>query len=130
LTVTRDAHYDRAMPDLAAVAGRSTARITTRGRRTGKPHTVTIWFAVEGRTIYLGTLNAERDWVRNATKNPDVTLDVDGVRIRGQASTITDPSVEAHVRALLAQKYWAAWIGSWFGLAPAHTFRVDHLETT
>ena len=68
--------------------------------------------------------------MRNAAKTPDVTLDVDGVRVRGQAKTITDPALEAHVRALLARKYWAAWIGSWFGLAPARTFRVDHLEIT
>ena len=130
--------HPRAMPGamgdvaarLAAVAGRSTAQITTRGRRTGKPHTVTIWFAVDGATIYLGTLNANRDWVRNAAKRPDVTLELDGVRVRGQATTITDAAGEAHVRSLLARKYWAAWIGSWFGLAPARTFRIDHLEIT
>jgi len=134
LTVARPRAMPGAMGDLAArlaaVAGRSTAKITTRGRRTGKPHTVTIWFAVDGATIYLGTLNAKRDWVRNAAKNADVTLDVDGVRVRGQAKTITDPATEAHVRALIARKYWAAWIGSWFGLAPARTFRLDHLEIT
>jgi len=115
---------------LAPIAGRSTARITTRGRRTGKPHTVTIWFAVDGATIYLGTLNADRDWVRNAAKTPDVTLDVDGVRVRGRAIVITDPDAEAHARSLIAGKYWAAWIGSWFGLKPARTFRLDRLEIT
>jgi hypothetical protein len=52
---------ERPMPDsdlsarLAAVEGSSTCRITTRGRRSGKPHTVTIWFLVEGTTLYLGT---------------------------------------------------------------------------
>jgi len=33
---------------LAAIKDRGTLRITTRGRRTGKPHTVTIWFVVDG----------------------------------------------------------------------------------
>jgi F420H(2)-dependent quinone reductase len=113
---------------LAAVAGRSTLRITTRGRRTGRAHTVTIWFVVEGTTLYLGTLSTTRDWVRNVVKDPDVTLTVDGLRIRGRAARITDPKQDAHVRELLARKYWMAWIGSWFGKGPAATFRIDRVE--
>jgi nitroimidazol reductase NimA-like FMN-containing flavoprotein (pyridoxamine 5'-phosphate oxidase superfamily) len=110
---------------LAAVADRSTCRITTRGRRTGRPHTVPIWFLVEGTTVYLGTLNTERDWVRNLEKSPEVTLDVDGLRIHGHAATVHDAALENHVHELLAHKYWMAWIGSWFGKGPARTFRVD-----
>jgi hypothetical protein len=113
---------------LAAVKDRGTLRITTRGRKSGKPHTVPIWFAVEGSTVWLGTLDARRDWVRNVARSPEVVLDVDGLRVRGRASTVTDPTVEAHVRDLLAKKYWMAWIGSWFGKGPARTFRVDGVE--
>jgi len=112
---------------LAAVKDRSTLRITTRGRKSGKPHTVPIWFAVEDATVYLGTLDARRDWVRNVGKAPDVLLDVDGVRFRGRASVVTDPRDKAHVRDLLAKKYWMAWVGSWLGKGPARTFRVDDL---
>jgi general stress protein 26 len=120
------------MPDLArnlaAVKDQSTARITTRGRRTGKPHSRPIWFVVDGLTIYLGTLNAQRDWVRNAQKNPDVLLDFGSLRVRGQLATVTDPALEARIRELIAGKYWVAWIGSWFGARPDRTFRVDALE--
>jgi hypothetical protein len=137
LTLARAAHYDRAMPAsndvatrLAPLAQRSTARITTRGRRSGRAHTVTIWFLVDGTTIYLGTLDARRDWVRNAVKTPEVTLEIDGLRVRGTARVITDSAVEARVRALLAGKYWMAWIGSWFGMGPARTLRVDDVEVT
>ena len=120
------------MPDslserLAAVKDRSTCRITTRGRRTGKPHTRIVWFAVEDTAVYLGTLNARRDWVRNAQKNPDVELDLGALRLRGRLSTITDPALEAHVNALIAAKYWVAWIASWFGKGAERTFRVDQL---
>ncbi|HJQ85443.1 MAG TPA: nitroreductase/quinone reductase family protein [Candidatus Binatia bacterium] len=115
---------------LAPVANRRTARITTRGRRTGKPHTVTIWFVVDGNAIYLGTLDAKRDWVRNAAKTPAIELELDGTRVRGRAHAIADPALEKHVRALLAAKYWAAWIASWFGMGPARTFRVHELEVT
>jgi hypothetical protein len=113
---------------LAAVKDRGTCRITTRGRKSGKPHTVTIWFLVEDTTLYLATLNARRDWVRNLQKTPEIVLEIDGLRVRGRASVIRDPAVEAHVRDLLAKKYWMAWIGSWFGKGPERTFRVDTLE--
>ena len=106
----------------------STARITTRGRKTGKPHSRPIWFVVDGPTIYLGTLNARRDWVRNAQKNADVMLDFGALRVRGHLATVTDPALEARIRELLAGKYWTAWIGSWFGARPDRTFRVDALE--
>jgi deazaflavin-dependent oxidoreductase (nitroreductase family) len=113
---------------LAAVRDRSTCRITTRGRKTGKPHTVTIWFVADGSTLYLGTLNARRDWVLNLQKTPDVTIDIDGVRVRGRATAIADPAADAHVRELLARKYWMAWIGSWFGKGPERTFRVEGVQ--
>jgi F420H(2)-dependent quinone reductase len=112
---------------LAAVKDRGTCRITTRGRRTGKPHTRTIWFVVENTVLYLGTLNARRDWVRNAQKNPDVELDLGALRVRGRLSTITDPQLDAHVHELIAAKYWAAWIASWFGKGPERTFRVEQV---
>jgi len=115
---------------LAAVKDRGTLRITTRGRKTGKPHTVPIWFVVEDTTVWLGTLDPRRDWVRNLQKTPDVVLDLDGLRLRGRAHAISDPAVDRHVRELLARKYWMAWIGSWFGKGPARTFRVEGLEVT
>jgi len=112
---------------LAALKDRSTLQIVTRGRRTGRPHAKVIWFVVDGRAIYLGTLNAKRDWVRNAQKNPDVELELPGLRLRGRLSTITDANEDARVHRLRAGKYWAAWIGSWFGMGPERTFRVDGL---
>jgi len=118
---------DSLSEQLAAVSDRSTCRITTRGRRTGKPHSRIIWFVVENTVLYLGTLNPRRDWVRNAQKNPDVELDLGALRVRGRLSTITDPALDAHVHELIAGKYWAAWIASWFGKGPERTFRVDQV---
>jgi hypothetical protein len=89
---------------------------------------VTIWFVADGTTLYLATLNARRDWVLNLQKTPDVTLDFDGVRVRGRATAIADPAADAHVRELLARKYWMAWIGSWFGKGPERTFRVEGVQ--
>lgn len=112
---------------LVAARERGTLRITTRGRRTGRPHTVPVWFAVEGAVVYLATLNAERDWVRNAGRTPEVGLDLGDLRLHGRVHEVTDRSLDAHVRQLLAQKYWVAWFGSWIGLGPDRTFRVADL---
>jgi len=112
---------------LAAVRDRSTCRITTQGRKTGKPHTVTIWFLVEDGTIYLATLDPRRDWVRNLEKTPEVVLEFADLHVRGRVSTV-DAALEAHIGRLLAQKYWMAWLGSWFGKGAARAFRVDGIE--
>ena len=113
---------------LTPLADQSLLHITTRGRRTGKPHTVPIWFVADDTTLYLATLNAKRDWVRNVRRTPEVTLALGSLRVRGRASLVTDPVLEARIRDLLARKYWMAWIGSWFGMGPDATFRVDNLE--
>ena len=112
---------------LGAVADQGTARITTIGRRSGNPHTVTIWFLVEGSTVYLTTLDADRDWVRNALANPDVELDFDPLRVRGRFAVIEDAALDAHVRELLVAKYAIARVGSWFGKGPEKAFRIDDL---
>jgi hypothetical protein len=72
----------------------------------------------------VATLRLQRDWPRNVIKNGHVELDVGGQHFTGQAKQIVDAKRLAHVNALLRQKYWAAWIGSWFGMGPEGAFTV------
>jgi deazaflavin-dependent oxidoreductase (nitroreductase family) len=109
---------------LAPLKNRSTLRLTTLGRKTGKRHTVTTWFLVDGETIYLATLNLKRDWARNVMKNGKVELDIAGEVFKGHAKQIADAKQLERVKALLAKKYWAAWVGSWFGMGPEGAFAV------
>jgi deazaflavin-dependent oxidoreductase (nitroreductase family) len=110
---------------LEVLKDRSTCRITTRGRRSGRPHTVTIWFVVgEAASIYLGTLRMGRDWPKNVLADSAVTIEIDDLRLRAEARQITDHAAQADVARRLAGKYWAAWIGSWFGLAPEGAFEL------
>ena len=95
---------------LDAVKDRSTLRLTTIGRKTGKRHTVTVWFLVDGETVYLATLKLLRDWPRNVLKNGHVELNVADEVLKGRAKRITDAKRLAHVKTLLAKKYWAAWL--------------------
>jgi deazaflavin-dependent oxidoreductase (nitroreductase family) len=104
---------------LASVANHSTLRLTHYGRRSGKPYEVTIWFMVEGETIYLVTANRERQWPRNVAVRPAVALHVGSSRFTGNAEPITEPATIAHVTDLMATKYWYTrpyvWLARLFG---------------
>lgn len=42
-----------------------TLKLTHFGRRSGKPYDVKIWFADVGGELWIGSLDATRNWVRN-----------------------------------------------------------------
>jgi deazaflavin-dependent oxidoreductase (nitroreductase family) len=113
---------------LAAVAHESTLEITTTGRKTGKPHTVPVWFVVADDAVWLTTLDPSRDWVRNALHTPEVTLAVGDVRLRGRFAPVTDPATVARIAALRHAKYRLARIAAWFGYDATAVYRVDRLE--
>ena len=46
----------------------STLQLSSIGRKTGRRHTVTIWFLVDGETVYLATLKMKRDWLQIPTE--------------------------------------------------------------
>lgn len=113
---------------LAAVANDTIAQITTTGRKTGNPHTVPVWFVLDGDTIYLTTLNEKRDWVRNAEHTPTVTLAIGTLRVQGHFARVADAVLAARVGKLRRDKYMLGRIASWFGYDTAVTFRVDDLQ--
>lgn len=71
--------------------------LTTTGRRSGRPHTVEIWFAVSGETIYLlSGSGGKSDWCRNLEAHPTASLriarteyPVTGRRVRKKAEQQT-----------------------------------------
>ncbi len=111
---------------LEALKRTRTCRITTYGRKTGKPHTVTIWFACgdDGR-VYLGTLKLGRDWPKNVQKNPEVEVQIGDLRLRGRCAALGDPGKREQIERLLASKYVVSRIASWFGFRPAGVFEVE-----
>jgi deazaflavin-dependent oxidoreductase (nitroreductase family) len=58
---------------LARVASYQTMRLTHRGRKSGNPYEVTIWFVVDSDAIYLnGSMDTQ--WPRNLQANPQITM--------------------------------------------------------
>ena len=59
--------------------------LTTKGRKTGLPRRVTIWFAIDGDEIVLAGSPEGSHWHRNLAANPEVELEISGHRLCGQA---------------------------------------------
>jgi deazaflavin-dependent oxidoreductase (nitroreductase family) len=88
-------------------AGKPFAYLTTIGRRTGRPHRIEIWFAVENGRVYLLSGGRERaDWVRNLQANPRVTVELGGETRGGTARVLAVSTPEdQRARELLVGKY-------------------------
>ena len=80
--------------------------VTTRGRVTGRPHTIEIWFGSDGNTLYLLSGGGDRaDWVRNLRATPSATVRI-GDREWGATARLAIRGDEAdRARRLLAGKY-------------------------
>ena len=95
------------MPPFARLAGESFAYLTTTGRVSGKSHTVEIWFAVDGPTMYLLSGGGDRaDWVKNIRKDPDVRVRVGSRTVGAKARIVRGrTAADAKARELLDGKY-------------------------
>jgi deazaflavin-dependent oxidoreductase (nitroreductase family) len=83
------------------------AYLTTTGRRSGKPHRIEIWFAVEDGRMYLLSGGRDRsDWVRNLRANPHVAIGLGGQTRAGVARIVdADTAEDQRARELLVVKY-------------------------
>jgi len=82
--------------------------LTTTGRRTGRPHTIEIWFARESPdTIYLLAGGREAaDWVRNLKVEPRVSVRIGDQESHASARVVDAGTDEdALARRLLVAKY-------------------------
>lgn len=107
--------------------------LTTKGRRTGRPHEIEIWFGSVDATVYLISGNGPTaDWYRNLVADPNVTIRIDGAARRGIARVVTDPAERELVGDLMGAKY--VWDGdpaigltyqAWCYDVPAVAVEVD-----
>ena len=81
--------------------------LRTRGRRSGRPHEIEIWFAADGDTLYLLSGGGDRsDWVRNLRVDPAVTVRVAETTRPGRARVLAAGTEEdTRARRLVFDKY-------------------------
>jgi deazaflavin-dependent oxidoreductase (nitroreductase family) len=109
---------------LERVARATRCRLTHYGRKTGRPHQVTVWFLVDGTVVYLVTADRRRQWVRNVLARPGVELRVGGETFHGEVEPVTRSEETTRVIELLKRKYWLARPYLWWKGPPDGVFRV------
>lgn len=86
--------------------------LITRGRKSGIPHEIEIWFIVYENSLYLMSGGMDKsDWVKNLLKDPNVTIRIAGQTFPAVASLLEDKTVEQMIRMAMAIKY-NEWEGS------------------
>ena len=91
---------------LKRVAGKQTTTLTHYGRKTGKPHEVTIWFVRDDDKLYIGTANVNRQRARNVQKTPKIKLSIGGEMFDGNARFLTARAEHERAMAVIRRKYW------------------------
>lgn len=92
--------------ELQPLADEDFCYLTTTGRRSGRPHTIEIWFALNGQTLYLLSGGREKsDWVKNAKQHPEVQVRIREQVFSGRARLIAEAQEDALARKLLYEKY-------------------------
>jgi deazaflavin-dependent oxidoreductase (nitroreductase family) len=98
--------------DLADLADLDYCYVTTTGRRSGRPHTIEIWFALHGDRVYVLSGGGEgSDWVRNLQANPTVGLRIGDRDMICRAALVDDPAEDELARDLLVEKYQPKYSG-------------------
>jgi hypothetical protein len=91
---------------LDAVAREREVRFTTDGRRSGKPHAVTIWISTDGRRVFIRSGGGlSRDWPRNLLASGTGILRVGGKDVRVRGRHVTDSTEARQVTGLVIRKY-------------------------
>jgi deazaflavin-dependent oxidoreductase (nitroreductase family) len=86
--------------------------LTTRGRVSGRPHRIEIWFAIDQGTLYLLSGGGRSsDWVKNLLHSSAVVVEIGGARFHGRARVVLDPAEEERARALVHDKYAGSYGG-------------------
>jgi deazaflavin-dependent oxidoreductase (nitroreductase family) len=81
--------------------------LTTKGRVSGKPHRIEIWFGVEGNSIFLLSGGGEEsDWLKNLRVEPKIQVRIAKKQFSGVAQVVDDAGTDAMARRLLATKYY------------------------
>ena len=108
--------------DVSRVADEKYIYLTTRGRKTGNPHTVELWFAITEKKIYLSHEGAYTDWMKNILEDDRVAFKIGKVQFIGNARIAEAGKVFELGKHALYLKY--------YGKADEETIREWFSEST
>jgi hypothetical protein len=89
--------------------------LVTRGRRSGKPHSVRAWFAHEDGALWLRTDSEAPDWLRNLKAEPRCEVLIGAVTLTAVYEPTPDRAAALkHVVTLWRAKYGPDWVQDWY----------------
>lgn len=104
--------------DIVRAADEKYIYLTTKGRKTGKPHRVELWFAIANERIYLSHEGTYTDYMKNILKDNRVEFRIGDVQFKGKARIVrAGKAFDAGKHALYLKYYGKAnddVINDWF----------------
>lgn len=95
--------------------------LTTKGRKTGRPHSVELWFAASDGKVFLSHEGKETDWMKNIKQNGEVSFEIGGENFTGKGHYIEEPDEAWLCKVALYEKYYGKAtkeiIDDWFSLS-------------
>ena len=80
--------------------------LTTRGRKTGRPHEVIIWIATDGSRLFIRSGQGfRRDWPQNLMARGEAELRIGGQMVKVRPRHVLDPEEARVVSRLVRAKY-------------------------
>ena len=74
--------------------------LTTKGRRTGKQHSVMLLAVNYKEKIYFSRHRPDGDWFKNALRNPEVKIEYNNFVFSGKAKLVTDEELSKKISQL------------------------------
>jgi len=91
---------------LSQLAKEDYCYLSTKGRISGRPHEIEIWFGAQDTSIYLLSGGGDKsDWVKNLLKDSNVTVRIAKYTFTATARLVKDEKEEETARYMLAEKY-------------------------
>jgi deazaflavin-dependent oxidoreductase (nitroreductase family) len=114
---------------IASVADEKYIYLTTTGRRTGRPHTVELWFAVTQGKLYLSHEGKYTDWMKNILNSSRVTFTIRCLKGEGTARIVKGGDTFETGKSALYHKYYGEAdkdvIDDWFSLSTVIEIMFD-----
>jgi deazaflavin-dependent oxidoreductase (nitroreductase family) len=79
--------------------------LTTRGRKSGRPREIEIWFTHRDGCFYVIAEYPTSNWVQNLRTDPQAQVRVAGKGFTAEARFVTDPELHRAVAGLSREKY-------------------------
>ena len=85
-------------------------KLTTLGRKSGKPHPVTIWITTDGKHLYVRSgQGLRRNWPQNLVAVGEGVLHVGKTEVKVKPRHVTDP-VEARMASSLYRRKYGPFV--------------------